>query len=107
MTIKQRKKTYYTFPIVGIGASAGGLEAFTQFLKALPDDTSMAFVLLQHLDPASPSVLTSLLSKTTKIPITEVMDTTPVEPNHIYVMPSNSDITITDGILKLITRSKD
>src|SRR5450432_549807 len=61
-----------TFPIVGIGASAGGLEAFTQLLQNLPIDTGMAFVLVQHLDPVHASALTQILSKATSLPVQEV-----------------------------------
>src|SRR5512146_3525109 len=75
------------FPIVGIGASAGGLEAFTQLLQHLPLDTGMAFVLVQHLDPDHESALTSLLARTTAMPVREVTNDLPVEPNHVYVIP--------------------
>ena len=61
-----------SFPIVGIGASAGGLEAFTDLLSHLPNDTGMAFVLIQHLDPKHESHLTELLSKASKMPISEL-----------------------------------
>jgi two-component system, chemotaxis family, CheB/CheR fusion protein len=66
------------FPIVGIGASAGGLEAFTSFLKHLPSNPGMAFVLIQHLDPNQPSQLAALLSKTTSMPVLEVKEDTPL-----------------------------
>ena len=71
------------FPVVGIGASAGGLEAFRRLLKHLPVDTGMAFVLVQHLDPTHESVLTELLSRSTKMPVSEVRDGTAVEPDHV------------------------
>ena len=74
------------FPIVGIGASAGGLEAFTQLLQNLPPDTGMGFVLVQHLDPAHASALTQLLSKVTPLPVQEVTNDLPVEGNHVYVI---------------------
>ena len=61
-----------SFPVVGAGASAGGLEAFTAFLSHLPSDPGMAFVLIQHLDPSQPSQLTELLSKATRMPVLEV-----------------------------------
>jgi two-component system CheB/CheR fusion protein len=96
-----------SIPIVGIGASAGGLEAFTKFLKSLPIDIGMTYVLIQHLDPTHESVLTGLLSRTTKMPVTEVQDSMPVEANHVYVIPPNFDMTVTDGVLKLTPRSKD
>ena len=61
-----------SFPIVAIGASAGGLEAYTEFLHALPVDTGMAFVLVQHLDPSHPSMLTEIIAKITGMPVEEV-----------------------------------
>jgi two-component system CheB/CheR fusion protein len=94
-----------SFPIVGIGASAGGLEAFRQLLGALPVDTGMAYVLVQHLDPRHPSILADLLSQTTKMPVSEVKHDTRVEPDHVYVIPPSQDIGIADGILKLVPRS--
>ena len=75
------------FPVVGVGASAGGLEAFTQLLKALPADTGMAFVLVQHLAPSHPSALAEILSRATRMPVTEVQAEPKVEPNHVYVIP--------------------
>jgi two-component system, chemotaxis family, CheB/CheR fusion protein len=89
---------------VGIGASAGGLEAFTQLLRALPNDTGMAFVFVQHLDPTHATVLTELLSKATGMPTSEVEDPTPVRPDHVYVIPPNHSLTISGGILHLGTR---
>jgi two-component system CheB/CheR fusion protein len=73
--------------IVGIGASAGGLEAFGQLLRALPADTGLAFVLVQHLAPAHPSALAEILSRATDLPVTQVEDEPLVQPNHVYVMP--------------------
>ena len=90
--------------IVGIGASAGGLEAFTQLLTALPTDTGMAFVLVQHLEPSHESVLTRLLEKATKMGVHEVRDGIRVEPNHVYVIPANADLTLADGALRLVRR---
>jgi two-component system CheB/CheR fusion protein len=92
------------FPIVGIGASAGGLEAFTTFLKALPPDTGMAFVLIQHMDPTHQSILDRLLAKDTVMPVTQVVDGMPVEPNHVYVIPPNTEMTISNGTLRLVGR---
>ncbi|MHC5932474.1 chemotaxis protein CheB, partial [Nostoc sp.] len=69
------------FPIVGIAASAGGLEAFTQLLSHLLTDTGMAFVLIQHLDPNHKSLLSEILGRTTKMPVKEVQDGMTVEPN--------------------------
>ena len=86
-----------SFPIVGIGASAGGLEAFTNLLEHLPPDTGMAFVLVQHLAPAKDSILSELLSKTTSMPVHEVQDGMTVEPDHIYVIPPNALMTVFHG----------
>src|SRR5258708_26018915 len=70
-----------TFPIVGVGASAGGLEAFTSLLKALPGNTGMAFVLVQHMDPSHESALSKILSRATEIPVNELTDSDAVEPH--------------------------
>ncbi|HJP90427.1 MAG TPA: chemotaxis protein CheB [Pyrinomonadaceae bacterium] len=100
----QRRRA--AFPIAGIGASAGGLDAFKQLLQRLPPDTDMAFVLVQHLDPDHESALTRLLSKATSMPVTEVTDNTRVAPNHVYVIPPNRKMTIADGVLKLSARKR-
>ena len=93
-----------SFPVVGIGASAGGLEAFTELLKHLPADTGMGFVLVQHLDPVHESALTKLLARTTSMPVRDVTDNLPVEPNHVYVIPPNTTLSIAQGVLKLQPR---
>ena len=85
--------------MVGIGASAGGLEAFTELLSHLPDDTGMAFVLIQHLDPKQESRLTELLSKVSKMPVSEVKDETRAEANHVYVIPPRCNLGFSDGVL--------
>jgi len=95
-----------SFPIVGIGASAGGLEAFSALLKHLPLDTGMGFVLVQHLDPAHDSALTQLLGRTTSLPVHEVTNNLRVEPNHVYVIPPNTNLSITEGVLSLRPRPK-
>jgi len=89
---------------VGIGASAGGLEAFTQLLRALPTDTGMAFVFVQHLDPTHATVLTDLLSRATRMPTRQIEDGTLVRPDHVYVIPPNHSLTIAGGILRLGSR---
>jgi two-component system CheB/CheR fusion protein len=93
------------FPVVGVGASAGGLEAFSCLLADLPETTRMAFVFVQHLDPTHTSALEEILSRSTRIPVTEVKTETPVESNHIYVIPPNADLTIRSGVLHLSPRS--
>jgi two-component system CheB/CheR fusion protein len=85
--------------IVGIGASAGGLEAFTELLSHLPDDTGMAFVLIQHLDPSHESHLTELLSKATGMPVSEVRGETQALANHVYVIPPGRNLSISGGVL--------
>ncbi len=87
--------------VVGIGASAGGLEAFKQFLTAMPADTNLAFVLIQHLDPTHESLTVELLARHTEMPILQVVDEMPVEPNHVYVIPPNKYLTISGKTLHL------
>ncbi|MCU0863389.1 MAG: ATP-binding protein [Planctomycetes bacterium] len=91
-------------PIVGIGASAGGLEAFTQLLLALPADTGMAFVLVQHLAPSHPSALAEILSRATAMPVAEVIAPVRVEPDHVYVIPPGQNMVIAAGALQLLPR---
>ncbi len=91
-------------PIAGIGASAGGLEAFTQLLRALPADTGMAFVLVQHLEPKHESMLTKLLARATRMPVHEVREGMRAEPNHVYVIPANADLSLMDGLLHIVGR---
>jgi two-component system CheB/CheR fusion protein len=93
-----------SFPIVGIGASAGGLEAFKDLLTGLPENAAMAYVLVPHLDPDHQSVLTEILSRFTKIPVDEVMDGMPVERDRIYVIPPNKTMGIDGGKFVLVER---
>ncbi|MBW4643164.1 MAG: PAS domain-containing protein [Goleter apudmare HA4340-LM2] len=95
------------FPVVGIGASAGGLEAFSELLRHLPTNTGMAFVLVQHLSPHQKSLLTEILSRTTQMPVIEAQDSLVVQPNHVYVIPPNAIMTITQGHLKLSPRPQN
>jgi two-component system CheB/CheR fusion protein len=95
------------FPIVGVGASAGGLDAFTQLLKHLPSDTGMAFILIQHLDPKHPSFLREALSKATEMTVSQTEDGTPVEANHVYVIPPEADISIVGCRIVLSPRPLD
>ncbi|MGC1163308.1 MAG: chemotaxis protein CheB, partial [Candidatus Sulfotelmatobacter sp.] len=92
------------FPIVGIGASAGGLEAFSELLRHLPEKTGMAFVLVQHLDPKHESGLREILARTTMIPVTEVVQGVVVQPDHAYVIPANANLTLKNGTLQLGSR---
>ncbi|MDO8492806.1 MAG: CheR family methyltransferase [bacterium] len=90
--------------IVGIGASAGGLEAVTELLQNLPEKTGMAFVYVQHLDPTHKSLLAPILARVAHIPILEVKQGTRVEADHFYVIPPNKNMFIESGVLRLVTR---
>lgn len=92
------------FAIVGIGASAGGLEACNDLLAHLPNPAGMAFVIVQHLDPRHESTLPELLSRTTRIPVSQVSRNTRVKPDHIYVIPPDASLLIRNGILRLEPR---
>ena len=93
-------------PIVGIGASAGGLEAVTALLKHLQLDTGLGFVLVQHLDPQHKSALTQILARATSMPVREITDNLPVEANHVYIIPPNTNLSMTKGVLKLQPRQQ-
>jgi two-component system CheB/CheR fusion protein len=95
------RKTHEAVPIVGIGASAGGLEAFTQLLGALPADTGMAFVMVSHLSHTHKSMLTELLAKATAMAVSQVVETTPVVANRVYVIPPNMNLSISDGAIEV------
>ena len=92
--------------VVGIGASAGGLEAFRLLLGELPADTGFAIVLVQHLDPTHESSLSEILGRTTRMPVKEASDGLPVERNHVYVIPPNAELTIANRVLKLSPRDQ-
>lgn len=89
------------FPVVGVGASAGGIEAFKELLQAIPKDSGMAYILIQHLAPNHESILTEILQKSTKVPVVEITDNIKVLPDHIYIIPSNKSLTANDGKLQL------
>ena len=89
------------FPVVGVGASAGGLDAFKELVKAIPEDSGMAYILTQHLAPQYESLLAEILQKVTKIPVLEITDNIKVLPDHVYIIPSNSLLTANDGTLQL------
>ena len=91
-------------PVVGIGASAGGLEAASIFFKEVPADLGMAYVVVLHLDPARESKLTEILARTTLLPVVQVQDGMRVEPDHVYVIPPNCELTIEHWVLHLRDR---
>lgn len=92
--------------IVGVGASAGGLEALDDFFSHAPVDGGVAYVVVQHLSPDYKSLMVELLSKKTKLPVSQVTDGIAVEPNHIYLIPPNQNMTIRDKKLHLTQRNK-
>ena len=94
-----------TVRIAGIGASAGGLDAFRELVSAIPPDTGLAFVLIQHLDPRHNSMLTDLLAGTTAMPVQEVTDGMRIERDHIYAIPPDAEMTVNDDVLHLLPRT--
>jgi hypothetical protein len=91
------------FPIVAIGASAGGLEAFEQFFRACPVKTGLAFVLVPHLDPGHHSLLSDIWQRSTAMPVMEGIDQVAVEPDHVYIIAPNRERAIFNGALQLST----
>ena len=97
----QQNRSRSAFPIVGMGASAGGLEAFEAFFHACPRDTGIAFVLVPHLDPGHESLLGEILQRSTTMPVVQAMDQTAVLPDHVYVIPPNREMAILNGVLQI------
>jgi two-component system CheB/CheR fusion protein len=93
------------FPIVGIGASAGGLEALELFLKHVPAKSGMAYVVIQHLDPTHKGAMVELLQRASAIPVVQVTDRQQVEPDCVYVIPPNKDMSLLHGMLHLLPQS--
>ena len=91
-----------TFPIIGIGASAGGLEALELFLGGVPPASGLAFVVVQHLDPTHQGFLVELLQRATAMPVAQITDRMKVEADHVYVIPPNRDLSILHGVLHLL-----
>jgi two-component system CheB/CheR fusion protein len=89
------------FPVVGIGASAGGLEAFKRFFNSMPSDSGIAFVLIPHLDPKHESLMVQLVARQTAMPVVEAGDGQLVEPDHVYIIPPNKFLGISEGRLRL------
>ncbi len=103
---KQQDHRKELFPVVGIGASAGGLEAFIPLLSHLPIDTGMAFVMIQHMLPDQESLLSLILARSTQMPVNQVTDGMAVEPNQVYVIPPNASMTIDRGVFNLTPRGR-
>ncbi len=98
---KQKFSTQLSFPVVGIGASAGGLEALEQFFSGMPKDTGMAFVVIQHLDPTHVGIMPELLQRATEMKVLQVTDHLQMIPDHVYVIPPNKSMSILNGYLHL------
>jgi two-component system, chemotaxis family, CheB/CheR fusion protein len=94
------------FPVVGVGASAGGLEALTLFLKGLSANLGMAYILVPHLDPHRESAFTQILERLTQMPVQQVQDRVRIEADHIYVIPPNRDLKLTDSHLHISDREQ-
>lgn len=106
-TAKKKKNVVRVFPdnsfyIVGIGASAGGLEALERFFMNMPDNSGMAFIVVTHLDPDHVSIMPELLQKTTKMKLFQAEDGMNIEPNHVYVAPANRDLAVLHRTIQLI-----
>lgn len=93
---------HVSFPIIGIGTSAGGLEALEHFLSHVPKSSGLAFVIVQHLDPTRKGIMPELLQRTTGMKVVQVKDRTPVQINCVYVIPPNKDMSILHGVLHLL-----
>jgi two-component system, chemotaxis family, CheB/CheR fusion protein len=87
--------------LVGLGASAGGIEALCEFVSVLAPTSRMAFLLVQHRDPGHPSVLGEILSKNSSIPIVDAQDGTELEGDHFYIIPADATVAAVDGALRL------
>ena len=99
--VKSEEPSPLQFPVVGIGASAGGLDAVKSFLKALPAKPGMAFVFVQHLSPSHISILPEILQKVAPFPVQQITDNVHLAPDHLYIIPQNKVLTTSDGVLQL------
>jgi two-component system CheB/CheR fusion protein len=100
--VKGKWEAHRSFPIVGIGASAGGLEALVQFFEHVPAGTGIAYVIIQHLDPTQKGMMPELLQRATTMMVVQVKDRTRVRPDCVYVIPPNSDMSLLHGSLHLL-----
>ena len=103
-TDKTKERSANLFPVVGVGASAGGLEAFKRLIRAIPENSGIAYILVQHLEPSHESMLVDILQKITHIPVQEITNNIRVEPDNLYVIPSNRLLMANDGRLELSPR---
>jgi two-component system CheB/CheR fusion protein len=106
MKSRKNRTSRPSFPVVGLGASAGGLAALTELLSAIPARSGMAFVVIQHLDPTRASMLTEALSRATEMRVTTAVSGTEVEPDNVYVIPPDADLTLAGNTLALVPRER-
>ncbi|MCF8040346.1 MAG: chemotaxis protein CheR, partial [Desulfohalobiaceae bacterium] len=99
---KVRDKPAVNFPVVGLGASAGGLEALKSFFGKVPEASGMAYIVVMHLAPHKPSMLPELLQKTTAVPVVMLKDGDSIQPDHIYVVPPKKEISLYNGVIQLL-----
>ncbi|MBC7930108.1 MAG: hypothetical protein H7Z38_06010, partial [Rubrivivax sp.] len=90
-----------SFPVIGLGASAGGLQALKDFFTHMPAESGMAFVVIMHLSPKHESHAAELLQAATRMPVTQITETVKVEPNHVYVIPPTKHLAMNDGHIGL------
>src|SRR5437867_4986742 len=95
------------FLVVGVGASAGGIEAFKELLKNVPENIGVAFVFILHLDPNHKSMLTEIFGRESRLNVVEIESDMRVQPNHVYVLPQNRHVVISEGILQLEPRKRN
>ena len=91
-----------TFPVVGIGASAGGLKALVEFFEHMPSGSGMAFVVVLHLSPTHESTADEILGRATRMPVAQVLDSVHIQADHVYVIPPNKHLVMRDGQLALV-----
>ena len=96
----------HAFPIVGLGASAGGLDALKAFFSKIPDDSGMAYIVVSHMKPDQPSMLPELLQKTTQAPVATARDDCKIMPGHVYVIPPSKYIRVSKGKIRLTAVEK-
>jgi two-component system CheB/CheR fusion protein len=99
---KEKELGTDSFPVIGIGASAGGLEALSELFVKMPNDTGAAFVIVQHLAPSKDSAMPELLGRYTKMSIHQVTDNMAISPNTIYLIPPGKNMTIMNGAFQLL-----
>ena len=100
--VEQGKSDEKKFPVVGLGASAGGLEAMKAFFSNVAEKNNMAYIVQIHQSPKQPSILPELLQKTTTLPVEQALDGEALQPDHVYVVPSDKEISIYNGTIQLL-----